>query len=373
MKVSSFVANINFSVCFLVCCILITSLCHAAQHQLPLPPLRVKGNTLVNQWTQQPVTVHGVTGPGALWYCLGGYGIFDNTPSVEMVRSMKTWGINVVRTSLNEDCWLDINDMPNAQYAGEAYASAIESYVRMLIDNGMYAILELHWTAPGTQQSRAQMPMPDADHAPAFWTSVARRFAKYSGHVIFDLFNEPYPGDNTHDSASAWACWRDGGSSCPTLEKSYRAVGMQGLVSAVRSTGATNILMLGGINYSNSLTRWLEYKPDDSPLNQLVASWHCYASNYCNNYTCWSTEILPVAQLVPVVAGEIGELDCQATFIDQIMPWLNSKNISFLAWVFDTYSDCKSGPSLVTNITTGACTENYGCGYKKYLQEHYLN
>ena len=35
---------------------------------------------------------------------------------------------------------------------------------------------------------------------------------------------------------------------------------MQAMVNAVRATGATNVLMLGGEEYSNDLSQWLTYK-----------------------------------------------------------------------------------------------------------------
>ena len=72
-----------------------------------------------------------------------------------------------------------------------------------------------------------QQPMPDRDHAPAFWDHVARAYAG-NGSVVFELFNEPYPDSNANSEA-AWTCWRDGGS-CPGV--SYTAAGMQELVPA---------------------------------------------------------------------------------------------------------------------------------------------
>jgi endoglucanase len=314
--------------------------------------------------------MHGVNGVGALWFCLGGYGIFDNTPTHQMVDSMKSWGINIVRFSLNEDCALNINGIPNPEYAGSKYLDAIEWLVKLYLSNGIYVILELHWTAPGTQKSTGQMPMPDADHAPDFWVAVATRFKQYSGMVLFDLFNEPYPLNNVFDSAQAWQCWRDGGSQLCQLP--YEPVGMQGLINAVRYTAnASNTLMLGGISYSNSLTRWVEYMPTD-PLQNIVASWHSYAGNICNNLACWTSEILTVTKTVPVITGELGETDCGTSYILPLMNWLYQNDISYLGWVFDTYGNCSAAPALVSNITTGECTETYGCGFKQFMQQHFL-
>ncbi len=44
---------------------------------------------------------------------------------------------------------------------------------------------------------------------------------------------------------------------------SYRAAGMQQLLDAVRATGATNVIMVGGPQYAGDLDHWLQYEPVD--------------------------------------------------------------------------------------------------------------
>ena len=70
------------------------------------------------------------------------------------------------------------------------HQSAIESYVALLHSSGRYAILDLQWTAPGTSTATCQENLPDSDHPPAFWSSVATAF-KGDLATLFDLFNEP--------------------------------------------------------------------------------------------------------------------------------------------------------------------------------------
>ena len=77
--------------------------------------------------------------------------------------------------------------------------------------------------------------------------------------VIFDLFNEPYPERATGNATTGWTCWRDGGT-CPGI--GYQVAGFQSLVNSVRATGATNIIMIGGLAYSNDLTQWLHVQAD---------------------------------------------------------------------------------------------------------------
>src|SRR5206468_12244108 len=107
-----------------------------------------------------------------------------------------------------------------------------------------------------------QTPMPDRDHSIEFWRQVAGRF-KTSPGVVFELHNEPFP-DGNQDTISAWTCWRDGGN-CPGLD--YAAAGMQELVDAVRAAGADNLVLLGGVQYSDALGRWREYGPRDAAGN----------------------------------------------------------------------------------------------------------
>src|SRR5205814_9386973 len=150
-------------------------------------------------------------------------------------------GINAVRVPLNEQCWLAINGAP-AAYSGSAYQAAIKAFVDRLTQARLVPILELHWSAPGTEQADGQRPMLNRDHSLSFWSQVATLF-KGNSSVIFDVHNEPYP-DNNSDSDEAWRCWRDGGS-CSGM--SYQAAGMQELVDTIRATGASNGIMLGRV------------------------------------------------------------------------------------------------------------------------------
>jgi len=202
--------------------------------------------------------------------------------------------------------------------------------------------------------------MPNLDHSIDCWEQMASYFKIYP-QVLFDVFNEPYPDNNTVDSEEAWRCWRDG-NVCKGMN--FKAAGMQSLVDIIRSTNATNIIMLGGINYANSLTRWIEYKPRDS-LNNLVASWHSYSFNTCIDKECWKNTVGKVAEKFPVVAGEIGESDCQGGYITPLMEWLDEININYLSWTWNTW-DCDGGPALIIDYD-GTPTKSYGMVYKQHL------
>ena len=335
------------------------------------PQLHVSGNELVNASGSQ-VVLHGVDRSGTEYECVQGNGIFDGPNDQASISAMESWGpINAVRVPLNEACWNGESYVDSA-YAGTNYINAIKAYVSLLNSNGIVAILDLHWTdgaytgpSSGCSSAEAtcQKPMPDAAEAIPFWTSVASTF-KGNNAVVFDLFNEPYASraDNG-DTAEGWQCWETG-SPCTGI--SYPVAGMQQMINAVRSTGASNVLMLGGEEYANDLTDWLQYEPTD-PDHNLVASWHSYNFNTCSTQSCWTSEVAPVIASVPVVAGEIGENDCAGTYIDPLTAWLESEDTSFLAWTWDDWSGgCSSGPTLITDYTGTPTT--YGAAYKAILQ-----
>jgi hypothetical protein len=181
------------------------------------------------------------------------------------------------------------------------------------------------------------MPRPSVrcpwqtDHSPEFWRQVATTF-KGNDRVIFDLFNEPYPDNNT-DTPEAWRCWRDGGT-CQGM--SFQAAGMQELVDAVRGTGATNIIMLGGVEYSAGLSGWLANKPTD-PLDNLAASWHIYTGSWCAAKACWDSTAAPVARQVPLILGELGQDDGGSSFVNSLMDWMDARQGSYLAWEWDVW------------------------------------
>jgi hypothetical protein len=120
---------------------------------------------------------------------------------------------------------------------------------------------------------------------------------------------------------------------------------MQSLVNAVRSTGATQPVLLGGLGWSSDLSQWLTYKPND-PVNQTAASFHVYNFSGCSTSACWSSQVAPVAASVPVVTGEFGENDCATGFAGGYMDWADAHGISYLGWTWNVW-DCSSGPALI--------------------------
>jgi hypothetical protein len=306
------------------------------------------GNTLVDNG--KTVRLLGVNHSGSEYACINGSGFFDGPVDQASVTAMLAWHVNAVRVPLNEDCWLAINGV-SAQYSGTAYQNAIAQYVTLLRQNNLYVILDLHWNNGGTAKATGQEQMADADHAPTFWTGVANAFKNDQG-IIFDLYNEP------HDVS--WGCWKSGGCQV----NGWNVAGMQQLLDAVRATGASNVVMAGGLGWANDLSQWLANEPTDSKGN-LAASFHNYNTTVCNTATCWGSQVKTVANQVPVITGELGENDCAHAYIDSYMTWADSNGVSYLGWAWNADFSCGGGPGLISDWM-GTPT-GFGTGLKAHL------
>jgi hypothetical protein len=241
------------------------------------------------------------------------------------------------------------------------------------VANGINVIVELHWSfgqysGPGAGCSdvnaTCQKPMPNAQLTPMFWSQVATAF-KGNNAVIFDLFNEPFPdfANNFSNPTAAWTCLRDGGT-CTGI--GYQVAGMQSLVNAVRATGATNVIMIPGIAFTNDLSQWLAFKPTDSTGN-LMATWHSYNFNACVTQSCWDSQIGTVARQVPVVAAEIGQNTCAHDYIDQVMAWADTNGVGYAAWTWNPWGVCNSVGNVLILDTNGTPTATFGEGFRAHL------
>jgi endoglucanase len=314
--------------------------------------IAVNGNHLVNG-SRQIVTLHGVNISGTQWQCLVGRA-FDSPNDEASIAAIAAWHANAVRIPLNEDCWLGINGV---RESSARYHAEIRSYVDRLHAHGLYAILDLHWNAPGTTLSHigeaysGYFGMADEDHAPAFWSSLAAYF-KHDHAILFDLFNEP--------SDISWSCWRNG---C-VAPRGFQTAGMQQLVNAVRATGATQPVMVGGLEKASlDGQAWLANRPED-PAGQLVASAHVYGES---SVAAFNSNLLVVAERFPLVLGEVGEKNCADNDLDVLLPWADHRGISYLAW--DWFVGSCSDPSLIVDYH-GTPT-SYGAGYREHLVQNF--
>jgi endoglucanase len=323
----------------------------------PPPPgftgLHVSGNQLLNA-SNQAVHLHGVNRSGLEYACIQGWGIFDGPSDDASITAIASWHSNIVHIGLNEDCILGINGVA-PQYSGANYMNAVTGFVNRLHAHNLYAEVSLMWAAPGSQQALDHPQILDADHAPAALQAIANAF-KNDPNTIIGLQSEP------HDIG--WACWKNGGGSCSV---GYTALGMQGALNAVRSTGATNVVTASGINWANDISQWLTNRPTDA-TGQLMAETHVYGNNACATTSCMNSEMAPVAAVVPLVFGETGETydasSCGSTNIQRLMGWADAHGVGYQAWVWNDWGNCSALISDYDGTPANA--------YATWVRNHYL-
>jgi hypothetical protein len=349
--------------------------------------LHVSGTQLLDG-NGNPIQLHGVDRSGTEYACIQGWGIFDGsnvTNDDAEAPLMQSWHANSVLVGLNEDCWLGAN--VSNQYSDTSagvgpYADTIKHEVSTLESHGIYPIIALFWSAPGTTQATDQRPMPDNDHSPLFWQSVANAF-KGDPHVVFRLKEEPYPAGNS-DTTAAWQCWSAGDrqydtsntlvpvSSTSHCSEGYPTVGMQSLINIIRGTGATNVIQVPGVQYANSMTHFLDSGirvTDSLNPSQLMGDVDVYPTgNSCGSASCYDREYAPVAAVMPLSFGEFGESvdgsDCTTSGVSAVMTWADAHHASYGGWDWDTWGGCLQ---LITDYQSGNANGNWGSTLRSHL------
>jgi hypothetical protein len=333
--------------------------------------VEVRGTELVDG-AGTALQLRGVSASGLESVAMQGWNHADPWGGWQPVwKELQAWHVNVVRLPLNEASWLgytciDGNGAHRNPDPGGNYRSTVERTVSEANAAGIYVILDLQWSAPGNYCPLGQNQMADADHAPAFWTSVATTF-KNDRAVLFELFNEPFIDD--------WNVWLGGGmqttiKSPLAVSYAWRSAGEQQLLEAVRATGAGNVVLIGGLGYSNDLTGWPGHAPRD-PRGQLAAAWHVYADNRYISTVAGSTTVnmlSAVAALVPVVITEVGDADgpgATGDFVTHVMNFADDNAYSYLAWTWNHWGQAAN--DLILD-DAGTPTIGFGASVKR----HYL-
>jgi endoglucanase len=380
-----------------------------AGHACSAPPgftISICGNKWVNG-SGQTVVLRGANTEGTQYDCAqSGAGFFDDptvsgTNFTTEIAAMKAWGINVVRVNLNEECWLGINGVPATTSAVgsngyNAYANEMGTYVSALNSAGIYAEVDLHLNAPGTEliadkgNNDDQNPLPEANSV-TFWKSVATYFAANRA-VIFGVFNEPFPVNynSNGDTATGWACDVNGctiphdctASTGNCKGASYAGVGMKALITTIRSVDTTTPLLVGGPDFAGDMDDWLStFYPGGmsiDPSNLLAASVHIYypapdgspCDTSTNVATTCAGAVAQVAAKTPVLIDELGDFGCSAKSLTPFLASIDAENASAgtdIGWVGWAWTTSSCDPNMITSWTTGKPS---AMGTAEYCQLH---
>jgi endoglucanase len=337
------------------------------------PELKVNGTKFVTVNGGCEVRLVGVNTCGCEWSA-NGYGPPSGSGG-NIVKSVEaaitTWKANCLRIPLNQDFWFGYSDGISKSSATQStanqtkYQTIIDSAIAAASRKNAYAELDLHWSGNGSWGSSVtakQQNMPD-DHSTDFWLDIAKRY-KNNPDVLFNLYNEP--------KNDTWDIWKNGGQS----KSGFHTPGFQSLVGSIRSTGAKNIIIVGGLAWAYDMTGIKANALTDSGSgNGIAYEAHIYDNKGAGEPGIWNTNVtVAVTAGYCVVIGEFGpktdgsqdKSNCTPYETD-LLQWIDGGNTanyaySAMGWSFNT----DAPPKLIANWNFDA-TSCHGDQVKAWL------
>ncbi len=329
-------------------------------------PYRVQGNAILGVDGKRYL-FHGI-GRDSLEFACGGDGFFDAQHLAYMGPGTNTsngtyWYANTVRLPLSESYWL--NGQSARQCSAAQYQGLVKTTIDALTSMKLNVIIDLQWTDAGGQApgGGSGWKMPDNDSV-TFWKQVAAIYGSYS-NVLFELFNEPHP--------DAWSCWAapctitndtSWVSDCLCTQTfTYQSVGMQVLFNAVRSTGATNLVLIAGMNWGYDLSQIATYPITGS---NVVYDTHPYPYNG-KQPADWDSSFGVISNTYPVISAENGEYDCGTNYMNQLLSYFDAHMIGWIGWAWVSVGSPCGYPQLITDYS-GMPAASMGILIYRYLR-----
>jgi len=325
---------------------------HAASplvyHEFADGPYKVSGNQIIGADGKQYI-FHGMGRDGLEFACTGDSAL-DSAhlafmgPGTSSASGTYWWG-NTVRLPLSEGFWLKGSAAQSCSAA--QYQALVKQVVTSLTALKLNVVIDLMWTDAGgtaSTSSGAGFDMADTDSV-TFWSQVATIYKGYS-NVLFELYNEPHP--------SSWSCWA---SACPITDTDtqtgitykYQGVGLQALVKAVRTAGATNVAIVAGMNWGFDLSQSQQSGNliTDSG-NNLAYDTHPY--NYGGKQsTNWDAAFGFLTTTKPVMSLENGDYYCTTTYMAPLLTYFDQHQMGWLGWAWFSSGSACGYPEVITN------------------------
>jgi aryl-phospho-beta-D-glucosidase BglC (GH1 family) len=235
-----------------------------------------------------------------------------------MDRIKNGWKANLIRIGMNQASYMTL-------FPG-IYPKELARVVKWAEAAGMDVILDLHWTDNAHPSSTSGYMASVASGSDAFWKAVATAY-KDDPHVMFELYNEP---------TVQWADWK---------------TNYQALYDAVRSTGAKNIVIIGGIDWAYDLSQVFTTATSRITGTNIAYNTHPYGNKA--PATDWDAKFGNLAGSFPVFATEFGTYDCTGSWTQSLITYMEGKGMSWTAWawyVAPTGAGC-AFPSLISDYS----------------------
>ncbi|MBB6130649.1 cellulase family glycosylhydrolase [Mucilaginibacter lappiensis] len=180
-----------------------------------------------------------------------------------LIDSYKQRGFNAIRIPCNWD-WSHIINTSTEQI-DPAWLARVQQVVQYCVNDGMYAILNIHWDGGWLECTTAAQTACNAKQK-ALWEQIATQMRGFDQHLMFASANEPVVNDTTG----------------MRILLSYH----QTFINAVRSTGGRNsyrtLVVQGPTTDIVTTNNLMNTMPTDPASNRLMVEIHNYSPiNFC--------------------------------------------------------------------------------------------
>lgn len=190
-----------------------------------------------------------------------------------MIDGLKESGIKTIRIPV---AWSNMMSKDGNYTISDSYFKRVDEIVGYVLDNNMYAILNIHWDG-GWWEDFASLDEIQRKNAmlkyQAMWTQITNHYKDYSDYLIFESANEELGGSfKKHLSED------DSYKKCNEINQKF--------VDIVRNSGGNNkdrYLLIAGYNTDIQATCDNRFvMPKDIIKNRLMISVHYYTpSTFC--------------------------------------------------------------------------------------------
>mgnify|MGYP001815996992 FL=1 len=287
----------------------------------PQSRIRVDGNRFVDE-SGETFVFRGVSiaDPDKL--------LRDGQWDKRIFAAVREWGANVVRLPVHPVSW--------RRHGRDKYLAFIDDAVRWCNELDMYVIVD--WHSIGflpTELFQHGMYMTTRQETLGFWRDVAFRYQGVSTIAVYELFNEPTTQGETLGRRD-WNEWKE--------FNEY-------LIDMIYARDKNVIPLVAGFNWAYDL------RPvRDNPVDREGVAYasHPYPQKVKpdvpskeNFFAAWEADWGFVADTHPMILTEIGwvreggygahiPVINDGSYGPMIVEYMQSKGISWTAWVFDT-------------------------------------
>jgi len=221
---------------------------------------------------------------------------------------------------------------PQDSLYSSAYVQEVVNAVRMARQLGLAVIVSVQAEPPAGRDHRC--PLPD-EGTLRVWEHLAGAFRADRG-VLFELYNEPA----VPPSALGWTLWKNGGRVIDSTGFCH-AVGMQGLINAIRARGARNVIVVPAADMERTIAGMPSLIDPASPADPQLA----YGIHYpplTAGWPAWREMFGAASAWVPIIVTEwnadstaAGCLPAAPVAAPVLLNYLASRHIGVVGFAFD--------------------------------------